>query len=217
MGEVLSPAVRAVILAQEAEITALRARVAELEARLGMNSTNSPRPPSLDPPGTARPAKPRSGRRRGGQQGHPGHHRSLLPPSRVDHLIEHRPAVCRRCGGSLAAGRPVGGPEVHQVIELPPVRAVVTEHRALAIAHSRSRASPKVPVTSQLGHVRSYRSFAISWRITTCGDSGSRGCRTTCRFRDYPARRPRRSRVRCSGSIHAFARASKSDGPAQAG
>lgn len=132
-GEVLSPAVRAAILALEAENTLLRARVAELEARLGMNSTNSSRPPSSDPPGTLRPRKPRSGRRRGGQRGHPGHHRSWLPPSRVDQVVEHRPSSCRRCGGSLIEGRLTGAAHVHQVIELPPVRAQVTEHRALAL------------------------------------------------------------------------------------
>lgn len=150
LGEVLSPAVRAVIRAQEAEVTALRTRLAELEARLGMNSTNSSRPPSSDPPGTPRPARPKSGRRRGGQKGHPGHHRSLVPPTRVDPLLEHRPQVCRRCTGSLAAGREVGRAEVHQVIELPPVRAVVTEHRALAIACPHCGAKNRAPLPREV-------------------------------------------------------------------
>jgi transposase len=126
-GEVLSPAVRAVILA-------LEARIRELEARLASNSTNSSRPPSSDPPGTARPKKKRSGKRRGGQKGHPGHHRSMLPPERVDDGVDHRPASCRHCGHSLAevpTPEPIG---CHQVVELPPIRARVTEHRTFALS-----------------------------------------------------------------------------------
>ncbi len=132
-GEVLSPAVHAATLALEAEVALLRARVTELEARLGLNPTNSSLPPSSDPPGTARTAKPKRGRRRGGRKGHPGHPRSLLPPSHVDHVVEHRPEHCRRCGGSLAEGRIAGSAPLHQQIELPQIRAEVTEHRALAL------------------------------------------------------------------------------------
>ncbi len=47
-GEVLPPAVRAAILALEAiaaRVPLLEARIRELEARLGQDSTNSSRPP----------------------------------------------------------------------------------------------------------------------------------------------------------------------------
>lgn len=133
-GEVLSPAVRAVIVALEARLARAEARIRELEARLGQDSTNSSRPPSADPSGTARPVAPASGRRPGGQPGHRGRHRAVLPPERVDAVVEHRPAACRRCGHALAGAAPAGAPARHQVVELPPVRAHVTEHRALALA-----------------------------------------------------------------------------------
>ena len=133
-GEVLSPAVRAVVVALEARLARAEARLRELEARLAQDSTNSSRPPSADPPGTVRPAPPASGRPRGGQPGHRGHHRAVLPPERVDAVGEHRPAACRRCGHALAEAAPVGEPARHQVVELPPVRAHVTEHRAPALA-----------------------------------------------------------------------------------
>jgi transposase len=75
-GEVISPAVRAAILALEVQleaalgrVAALEGRVRELERRLSQNSTNSSRPPSQDPPGTARKAKKRSGRRRWHRRG----------------------------------------------------------------------------------------------------------------------------------------------------
>jgi len=140
-GEVLSPAVRAVIVALEArgrELEALVAqqavRLRELEVQLAQDSTNSSRPPSSDPPGTVRPAPPTSGRRPGGQPGHRGHHRAVLPPTRVDTVVEHRAGACRRCGHALAAAAPVGEPARHQVVELPRIRAHVTEHRALTLA-----------------------------------------------------------------------------------
>lgn len=143
-GEHLSSGVRAAFVALEARVrelealgpvvAQLQAQVRTLEARLAQNSTNSSQPPSADPPGTARPTAPPSGRRRGGQPGHPGHQRTRVPPARVDAVVEHRPAACRRCGHALAGAVAVGEPTRHQVIELPPVRAHVTEHRALTLA-----------------------------------------------------------------------------------
>src|SRR3954470_647945 len=101
------------------EVVRLRARVQELEARLGQNSTNSSRPPSSDPP-TAPPRPPAdpTGRRRGGQPGHAPHQRALLPPEQVDGVVAHWPPHCRQCQAPLApvaAGEPVR----HQVTELP--------------------------------------------------------------------------------------------------
>jgi transposase len=112
-----------------AENAALRARAQELEARLGQNSRNSSRPPSSDPPEMPpRPPAPPTGRRRGGQPGHPPHQRALVPPEAVDHIVMHWPTHCRGCQTRLSP-EPVGEPVRHQVTELPPVRAVVTEHQ----------------------------------------------------------------------------------------
>ena len=117
------------VVALRAENAQLRARVQELEARVGQNSTNSSRPPSSDPPKTPpRPPAPPSGRRRGGQPGHAPHQRALVPPEQVDQLVTHWPRHCRGCQAPLGTA-PVGEPVRHQVTELPPVRAVVTEHQ----------------------------------------------------------------------------------------
>src|SRR4051812_21141213 len=63
-----------------AENAVLLARVRELEARLGQNSSNSSRPPASDPPQAPdRPKAPLSDRKRGGQPGHRGAYRVLLP------------------------------------------------------------------------------------------------------------------------------------------
>lgn len=65
----------ALIAALRAENAALKARIAELERRLGLNSSNSSKPPSSD--GVKKPARvkslrERSGRKPGGQKGHKG-------------------------------------------------------------------------------------------------------------------------------------------------
>src|SRR5213594_1142019 len=102
----------------------LEARVAELEQRLNRNSRNSSLPPSQDPPSTPpRPPKPASGRRPGGQPGHAGRNRPLLPLARVDELIEHWPQRCHACARRFGEDEriDVAAPQRHQVSELPPI------------------------------------------------------------------------------------------------
>jgi transposase len=110
----------------------LEARVAELERRLNRSSRNSSLPPSQDPPSAPRrPGWKGSGRRRGGQPGHEGRYRRLLPPDRVDEIVEHWPERCRSCAHVFAAREFVDAvePRRHQVAELPPIAVRVTEHR----------------------------------------------------------------------------------------
>ncbi len=124
-----------------AAIAVLRREVDELRARLGQDSNTSSRPPSSDPPKAQaqRRAPPSSAggpgeRRRGGQPGHSGHHRPLLGEERVDRVVAVSPAACRGCGAALPSGPGAGEPsdERVQVVELPPVRAEVTEYRLAA-------------------------------------------------------------------------------------
>jgi len=128
------------------EVVTLRERVRALEARVGQNSSNSSRPPSSDSPYVPRrrmtPVAPPSGRRAGGQPGHTGHFRALVPPERVDVVVDHWPTCCIGCAIPLVAATSVaqvddenGADYVpHQVTELPPLRAVVTEHRLHRLA-----------------------------------------------------------------------------------
>jgi hypothetical protein len=147
------PAAQAVIAAlahQVRRVVALEGEVRDLRARLGRNSSNSSRPPSSDSPGAAPkrapPAGP-SGRRAGGQPGRVAHQRALLPPERVDAVVNHWPARCAGCGGVLVGdGRrsPDAGFVPHQVTDMPPVRAHVTEHRVRcgACGHTTGAALP---------------------------------------------------------------------------
>jgi transposase len=109
----------------------LAARVAELERRLGQDSSNSNQPPSSDGPGRS-PRRTGSLREKGlkkpgGQPGHAG--KSLKRSERVDQTLEHRPAVCSNCQSGLEgeAGQLV---ESRQVFDLPePAPLIVTEHQ----------------------------------------------------------------------------------------
>jgi transposase len=128
------------------ENVALRERVTALEARLAQNSSNSSRPPSSDPPNTpAPPPRPPTGRKRGAQPGHPPAQRRLLPPAAVDQVVAHWPERCPRCRAALSAGpgEVVGEPIRHQVTELPPVRAEVTEHRLYRVRCRRCGGEPR--------------------------------------------------------------------------
>lgn len=115
----LRPAIAAVAVG-------LEARIADLEARLLQTSANSSRPPSSDPP-HAKPAPPRppSGKRKGGQPGHPKAERPLLPP---DAVVPLKPVRCGRCCHHPLTGDDPA-PLVHQVHEVPAVRPHVTEYR----------------------------------------------------------------------------------------
>jgi len=121
-----------VIAAQAELIEKLTARIAELERRLGADSSNSSRPPSSDSPYTKKVAKTRSSRQRSGrkpgkQPGDPGVSRSLT--DHPDKTIRIDPDTCTGCNGSLAGSTP-RTVERRQVVDLPPVPApVITEYR----------------------------------------------------------------------------------------
>src|ERR1700689_3723507 len=98
----LPPAVVAFILWQSEQIRVLTARVAELEAKLGQDSSNSSLPPSTAHP-HAKPPRPKSKARRspGGQPGHAKHQRALLPTEQCQEVVSCVPTQCRRCGQPL--------------------------------------------------------------------------------------------------------------------
>jgi len=131
---------------------ALQERVRDLEARLGQDSSNSSRPPSSDPPQATAKGKRRSapsGRKRGGQPGHPGSFRSLLPVEQVDAVVVVVPEVCRWCQQPFAEGKARRHGRVwrHQVVELPLPAVRVTEYQleARRCAHCGKRTRATLP------------------------------------------------------------------------
>jgi transposase len=121
-----------VIAELRARVAALEAENAELKRRLGMNSTNSSKPPSSDSPFT-KPApkslRRRSGRKPGGQPGHPGSTLALVTDP--NERQRHEPGPCMGCGASLADA-PEVGMERRQVFDLPPMTVQVIEHQLIA-------------------------------------------------------------------------------------
>src|SRR5438270_13342288 len=102
-------AILAVIASMEKRISDLERTIAELQARLNLNSTNSSKPPSTDPPAVKlkrRPPAPPSGRRRGGQPGHKRHTRALVPPEQLRETFEIKPTHCHGCGAALQGDDP---------------------------------------------------------------------------------------------------------------
>jgi transposase len=118
--------------ALQGRVRALERQVKELKGRLALNSTNSSKPPSSD--GLLKPApkslRQKTGRRVGGQPGHPGH--TLQPVAQPDQVQIHRleRCPCGQCGGRTLRQQPLLSYEQRQVFELPPKPLEVTEHRA---------------------------------------------------------------------------------------
>jgi transposase len=120
---------------RERQLAEQAKRIADLERQLALrqqNSTTTSKPPSSDglagqPRERGRRTKSRRGC--GGQPGHPGHSRPLVPPERVNATIELVPDTCRHCQRPLHARHDLSDPRRHQVTELPPIEAHITEYR----------------------------------------------------------------------------------------
>lgn len=115
----------------------LESRVAELERQLGQNSGNSGKPPSRDSAAerqrqaAERKAKAEAAggakRRQGKQKGVKG--KTLEMSDSPDEIVDHRPQACSGCGSGLE-GSAEQGYQRRQVVEVPPVKPVIIEHRA---------------------------------------------------------------------------------------
>src|SRR5947208_4954153 len=121
------PEAQAYIGTLEARVAALVAMVQALQEQLHQTSRNSSRPPASDPPLPQHPHRPRGQRQRGGQPGHPGSTRTLIPVEEVDEGVVIKPAQCTHCHAPLSGDDPK--PWRHQVIEIPPIKPVVTEYQ----------------------------------------------------------------------------------------
>ena len=105
----------------------LQAEVRKLRDAAAQNSGNSSRPPS----GDREKPKPqslrgKSGRKPGGQPGHPG--KTLKLSGQPDETVPHPLQQCP-CGQDLS-DQPVQGMERRQVFDLPPMQLRCIEHQA---------------------------------------------------------------------------------------
>jgi transposase len=112
--------VRQVVIHLLAVIRQQAVRIAELEARMSTNSSNSDRPPSSDPPCVKPPSSSTMKGTPGAKPGHPGHRQGLLTPTEV---LAARPEACPCGQREFPDTRPY---YTHQVIELPEIAMQVT-------------------------------------------------------------------------------------------
>ena len=110
----------------ENRIIQLEKRIEELERLLGMNSKNSSKPPSSDPPGMPAELPRRRRKKRGARNGHQPHLRELLPQEFVKKHIHLRPDVCT-CGSTNLKDTDQE-PLRHQVVDIPPIEPEVIEY-----------------------------------------------------------------------------------------
>jgi len=125
-----------IIVTLQQQVQQLQQTVAEqatviqtLRDQLAKHSRNSGQPPSSDGLKKPRPGnlRQKSGRRSGGQKGHPGHTLKLV--AEPHHTQVHPVTVCPACAANLQEVEPWGH-ERRQVFDIPPVQIEVTEHRA---------------------------------------------------------------------------------------
>jgi hypothetical protein len=117
------------------KLLSFAAHIRKLEqsiAALTRNSSNSSRPPSSDPPGIKKTKKKaKSNRKQGGQPGHKGKNRKLLPVEEMDKIHDIYPERCEHCRSPLSATliNPFAKPVRHQVFELPVIVPLKEEYR----------------------------------------------------------------------------------------
>jgi transposase len=115
----------------ESQIEELSMQVHELLGRLAKDSRTSSKPPSTD--GYAKKTKSlrqKSGKKPGGQVGHPGSTRCLV--EHPDEIVVLHPKRCSQCQNSLQ-GLAAQECERRQVVELPEIKAKVIEYQALEV------------------------------------------------------------------------------------
>lgn len=131
--KILIETLLAKIQSQQKTIDQLVKRIAALEAELAIyknkkNSNNSHTPPSKD---ENRPVKNQSLREKtdkkvGGQQGHEG--KTLECSLAIDTIVEHKSNYCNCCGEDLTGVSEVLI-DTRQVIDIPVIKSICTEHR----------------------------------------------------------------------------------------
>jgi transposase len=126
-----APEVEELLASLMRRIEALEAENAELRRRLGLDSSNSSKPPSSDglkkKPRVLKSLRRRTGKRSGGQKGHRGD--TLRQVAEADRIVEHAAERCAHCQARLLAGSKTSE-EKRQVFDLPEKPLIVTEHRA---------------------------------------------------------------------------------------
>ena len=167
------------ITEQEKQITEQEKQITDLERQLALrkrNSTNSSKPPSSD--GLAGEQRPRgrkhkSQRKPGGQPGHPGHHRPLIPTAEVNVLKVLLPERCQHCGRKLPqkADRVTteGEPRRHQVTEIPEINPHTTEYQCPQVVCEHGQKTTQEPLPEEVrGNFGPHLTALIAYWTVVC-------------------------------------------------
>jgi uncharacterized coiled-coil protein SlyX len=170
------------IAEDEKKIAEDEKKIADLERQLALrrrNSTNSSKPPSSD--GLAgeqrqrgcRQKRRKSRRKAGGQKGHPGHWRHLVPLERVNRVVPVFPDRCGHCQRSLptdAATRVTAGePWRHQVTEFPEIQADITEYQMHNVVCPDCEETTQAPLPPEVrGHFGPRLTAAMAYMTVLC-------------------------------------------------
>lgn len=107
----------------------MRKRIVELEEKLKTNSRNSSKPPSTESHTETGKKKKGSGKKAGGQLGHPGKGRLLFREDQITHTQQCFADKECACGGQV---RTTHLSWRHQTIDIPEIKPLVTEYRLYA-------------------------------------------------------------------------------------
>jgi transposase len=141
----------------------LQERVKELERQQAKDSHNSSLPPSSDRFVRApKSLQHKSGKKPGGQQGHRGHH--LEQVALPDQVFVYPVERCEQCQQDMHA-IVAQYPERRQVLELPPLRLWVSEHRVAEkqcpVCSHRTRARFPVTVSAPVQYGTGIQALAV--------------------------------------------------------
>jgi transposase len=167
------------IAEREQQIADAEKQIADLERQLALrkrNSTNSSKPPSSDGLAgeqRARGRKHKGKRKPGGQIGHPGHHRPLVPLAEVSAIELVLPDHCGHCGRRLSQklGQVTteGEPRRHQVTEVPPVKAHITEYQFPQVVCGGCGKTTRAPLPQEIGgHFGPHLTALIAYWTVVC-------------------------------------------------
>jgi transposase len=167
------------ITEQKQQIADAEKQIADLERQLALrkqNSTNSSKPPSSD--GLAGEPRERGRRRKsrrkaGGQPGHRGAHRPVVPAERVNEIRPILPEHCQHCGHSLPGQieqvKTTGEPQRHQVTELPPIQARIIEYQCHRVVCPECGQSTRATLPEEAtGHFGPQLTALIAYLTVVC-------------------------------------------------
>src|SRR5215212_3134150 len=103
-------------------------------------SRTSSKPPSTDRKEQRERSKPG-----GAKPGHEGHSRTISDTP--DEVVDHRPGWCSCCGAALITDLPSETVSLHEQVDLPEVKPLITHHRRLSVCcpHCGTRIVAPVP------------------------------------------------------------------------